>query len=91
MTIKLTQIHTQLGETVLRFEYSDGAVTKTVDINEADLRERLKTVKNIIGRSLTLQDVKETVLQIFAEIRAGKKPLRELFDYTQFIDVDLET
>jgi hypothetical protein len=84
-------VSSQLGETVLRFEYSDGVVTKTVDINEADLRERLKTVKNIIGRSLTLQDVKEVLLQIFAEIRSGKKPLRELFDYTQFIDVDLET
>ena len=89
--IKLKQIQTNLGDAYLTFEYDKEGVTSTVTINKRDIVSRLLTVKQNLGRGLTLQDAKLVIIRLVNELREGKTPLSEDFDYSQFIGVDIET
>ena len=89
--IKLKQVQTSLGEAYLTFEYDKESVVNTVTISKQDIVDRLKTVKQNLGRPLTLQDAKLIIIRLINELREGKTPLSEDFDYNQFIGVDIET
>lgn len=89
--IKLKQIQTNLGDAYLTFEYDKEGITSTVTINKRDVVSRLLTVKQNLGRALTLQDAKLIIIRLINELREGKTPLSEDFDYSQFIGVDIET
>jgi hypothetical protein len=89
--IKLKQVQTSLGEAYLTFEYDKESVVNTVTINKQDIVERLKTVKQNLGRPLAIQDAKLVIIRLINELREGKTPLSEDFDYSQFIGVDIET
>jgi hypothetical protein len=89
--IKLKQIQTNLGDAYLTFEYDKEGVTSTVTINKRDIVNRLLTVKQNLGRALTLQDAKLVIIRLINDLREGKTPLSEDFDYSQFIGVDIET
>jgi len=89
--IKLKQVQTSLGEAYLTFEYDKESVVNTITINKQDIVDRLKTVKQNLGRSLTIQDAKLIIIRLINELREGKTPLSEDFDYSQFIGVDIET
>jgi hypothetical protein len=89
--IKLRQITTENAEIILLFEYDQDDQVYSVKLSYNDIRERLKRVKDFLGRSLTVQDVKLVVIKIINEIRANQIPLLERFDFGQFIGVDLET
>ena len=89
--IRLKQIQTNLGDAYLTFEYDKEGVTSTVTINKRDIVSRLLTVKQNLGRALTLQDAKLVIIRLINELREGKTPLSEDFDYSQFIGVDIET
>ena len=89
--IKLKQITTENAEIILLFEYDQDDQVYSVKLSYNDIRERLKRVKDFLGRSLTVQDVKLVVIKIINEIRANQIPLLERFDFGQFIGVDLET
>ena len=89
--IKLKQITTENAEIILLFEYDQDSQVYSVKLSYNDIRERLKRVKDFLGRSLTVQDVKLVVIKIINEIRANQIPLLERFDFGQFIGVDLET
>jgi len=88
--IKLAQVQTIQAECYLTFEYTHAEQTLTVTINRSDIIERLKTVKKILGRALTLQDAKLAIVRMINEIREGKQQLTEEFDYSKVIGVDLE-
>jgi len=89
--IKLKQITTENAEIILLFEYDQGTQTYNVKLSYNDVRERLKRIKDILGRSLAIQDLKFVIIKIINEIRANQIPLLERFDLSQFIEVDLET
>jgi hypothetical protein len=89
--IKLKQITTENAEIILLFEYDQDSQVYSVKLSYNDIRERLKRIKDFLGRSLTVQDVKLVVIKIINEIRANQIPLLERFDFGQFIGVDLET
>jgi len=89
--IKLKQVQTSLGDAYLTFEYDKEGVVNTVTINKRDIVSRLLTVKQNLGRTLTIQDVKLVTVRLINELREGKTPLSEDFDYSQFIGVDIET
>lgn len=88
--IKLKQVKTILGDAYLEFEYTQGSETKTIIIDRRDVLARLLKVKQLLGRNPTVQDLREVVTRIIAELREGQQPLTTEFDYTQFIGVDLE-
>lgn len=89
--IKLKQIQTSLGEAYLTFEYDKEGFANTVTINKRDIVSRLLTVKQNLGRPLAIQDAKLVIIRLINELREGKTPLSEDFDYSQFIGVDIET
>jgi len=89
--IKIKQVKTTLGRAVLVFEadFPDGT-TRTVEIEESEIKERLMQVRNLLGRPVTIRDLKDVIKAIFNEIRLKKQVLPEIFDYSQFIKTDLE-
>ena len=89
--IKLKQIKTKYGRATLVFEadFPDGTV-RTVEIDDEEIRERLKTVRKILGRPATKTDLKCVIKTLFKELREGKEEIPETFDYAEFIEVDLE-
>lgn len=88
--IKLKQVQTSLGDAYLSFDYDKEGVISAVTVNKQDIVDRLKVVKQKLGRALTVQDAKLVIIKLVNELREGKAPLTEDFDYTQFIGVDLE-
>jgi hypothetical protein len=89
--IRLKQIQINLGDAYLTFEYDKEGSTYTVTMNKRDVVSRLLAVKQNLGRVLTLQDAKLIIIRLINELREGKTPLSEDFDYSQFIGVDIET
>jgi hypothetical protein len=88
--IKISQVSTTNGEIVLKVQYDRDGQVQTVDIRKQDLIDRLKLVRQTLGRSITLVDLKQVIVAVINELRSGKKPLSEDFDYPSFIGVDLE-
>ena len=88
--IKIVQVNTSSGEVVVRIQYDKDSLVFTVDVRKDDLVERLKLVRKTLGRPVTLTDVKQTTVALVNEVRAGKSPLPEDFNYADFIGVDLE-
>jgi hypothetical protein len=89
--IKLRQVITENSEIVFLFDYDQTGQTSSVKITYNEVRERLKHVRDFLGRPLLLQDAKLVVIKIINEVRANKVPLLERFDFSQFVGVDLET
>ena len=88
--IQLIQITTEQGITSFIFEYDLQGQTLTLEMDEREVIEKAREFRMLLGRNPTVQDVKEIVVQIVNEVRAGKKPFLERYDYSKWIGVDLE-
>jgi hypothetical protein len=89
--IKLTAVSTVNAEVTLTFQadFPDSTI-RTVQIPLAEIVEKLKTVKQVLGRNVTVQDAKDVIVTLVNQIRQEKSPLTERFDFTPYIGVDLE-
>jgi len=89
--IKLSAVSTMNGEVTLTFQvdFPDSTI-RTVQIPLAEIVERLKIVKQILGTNITLQDARNVIITIVNQMRQQKSPLTERFDFTAYIGVDLE-
>ena len=89
--IKLKQVLTVLGKGVLVFEtdFPDGTV-KNVQIDLSELEDRLKQLRQLLGRDLTTDDLRDVLKTLFNQIRKGQQPFPQKFDYTALIGVDFE-
>lgn len=89
--IKLKQVATVYGETTLVFEadFPDGLV-REVRIPAAELIERMRALRQLVGRELTLKDARDIIVAVVNQMRVSEKPLVERFDFSQFIGVDFE-
>jgi hypothetical protein len=91
--IKITQVTVENGEINLTITYDmQDETTKTFKLNYLDLVERLKTVRQLLGRPLAVKDAKEALIAIVNQVRAGKKDLPESFlaALQSSVGVDLE-
>jgi len=88
--IKLTSVSTDSHGTVLTFLFDKDGEDQSVSFLLSDVLERLKVVKQKLGRPVTLLDMKLVIIQIVNEVRDGKSSLSERFDLSQFVGVDLE-
>lgn len=88
--IKITQIDVAHGDVRLTVQFSDGTLTRTEIIRFQDLIDKLKVVRELLGRPLKLQDAREALIAIVNEFRAGKRSIPEQFDLASWIGVDLE-
>lgn len=59
-------------------------------LKKQDLFERLRKIRELLGRPLTLQDAKLALIAIVNEVRAGKSGVPEDFNFSSVIDVELE-
>ncbi|MEM2568172.1 MAG: hypothetical protein QXH20_06875 [Candidatus Bathyarchaeia archaeon] len=89
--IRLKQVSTVYGEATLIFE-ADGFPEgiREVKIPLAEVVERLKTVKQVLGRQVTLQDARLAIIKIVNDLRQTQTPIPERFDFTPYIGKDLE-
>jgi len=91
--IRLRQVATVYGETTLIFDVDalapDGSITE-VRIPAADLTVRMRELKRLLGRDLTVNDLRDLVVALVNQMREGRKPLVERFDFTNFLGVDFE-
>lgn len=89
--IRLKQITTVYGETTLVFDvdFPDGSV-RELRIQSADLTDRMRELKRLVGRELTVGDLRNVIVAVVNQMREGKKPLTERFDLSQYVGVDLE-
>ena len=88
--IRLIQIETEHGITSFLFEYSLDEQVLTLEINEREIIEKAREFRMLLGRNPTVQDLKEIAIQIVNEVRQGKRPFLEKYDYSKWIGVDLE-
>jgi glycerol dehydrogenase-like iron-containing ADH family enzyme len=88
--IKLVSVSTDSHGTVLTFLFDKDGENRNVSFLLSDVLERLKAVKQKLGRPVTLADLKLAIIQVINEVRDGKSCLSERFDLSQFIGVDLE-
>ena len=89
--IKLKLVEMRNGETTLVF-VADGFPegTREVEIPLSEIVEKLKTVKQILGQPLTIQDAKNVIITLINQLREQKTPIAKRFDFTKYINVDLE-
>ena len=93
MTIKITQVSTSTGEVTLTIVYDNPAGSGTVftfTLKKQDLFERLRRIRELLGRPLTLQDAKYALIAVVNELRAGRIGVPEDFNFSSVIDVELE-
>ncbi|MCP8308672.1 MAG: hypothetical protein H3Z53_09325 [archaeon] len=88
--IELRQITVTHGETQFVFDYDLEGKTISIIINKRDLNEKLKALRDLLGRDLTLQDLKDVIKSVITQIRKGETPFQQDFDYSELIGVDLE-
>ena len=91
MTIKITQVKNSDGEVILTLRYSTSSgELKTVKIAKEDLVTQFKVLIAITGKNPTVQDLKNILVQMVNEERAGKLKIPDTFDFTTYIGVELE-
>ena len=88
--IKITKVNRSLGDVYLTFQYDKDGQIFTQEMDAREIVERMKALKSLIGRELTLTDLKDIIITLINEMREGKNPLLETFHYENYIGVDLE-
>lgn len=93
MTIKITQVSASSGEIILTITYDNPAgsgLLSTFQLHKQDLGDRLIQVRTLLGRPLTITDAKQALVAIINEVRKGMSGVPEQFDFTPYINVELE-
>ncbi len=92
--IKIRAISMTKGHNIFTVEYSETSSSEThhtVDIDQTDIDERVKTLQAATGKTASDTDIRNIIIRLIAEVRAGVAKLSPTFNYTGLIDVDLET
>lgn len=92
--IKIRAISMTKGHNIFTVEYSETSSSETlhtVDIDQIDIDERVKTLQAATGKTASDTDLRNIIIRLIAEVRAGVAKLSPSFNYTGLIDVDLET
>jgi len=93
MTVKITQVSTSGGEIVLTITYDNpkgSGNLSTFQLHYRDLVDRLVQVTALLGRSVTLTDAQQTLVEIINEVRKNQAGIPQNFDFTPYIGVELE-
>ena len=89
--LKLKQIEVVNGEYALIFE-ADGFPEgiRRIQIPQSEVVERLRELKRLTGRKPTSQDVRDVIKVLVDEMRRKREPFPQRFDFTRWINADLE-
>jgi len=89
--IRVKQILTRTERTILRVEadFPDASV-RLVDLDYAEIEDRLRQVRLLLGREPTEQDLIDVIRAIVNKMREGKLPISRSFQLEQLIGLDIE-
>jgi hypothetical protein len=93
MTVKITQVSTSSGEIVLTITYDNpkgSGTLSTFQLHYRDLVSRLVEVTALLGRSITLTDAQQALVEIISEVRKNATGIPQNFDFTPYIGTELE-
>jgi len=88
--ITLNAVSRSGGQVLLTIEYSTAAGAVIITVDAEQVVDRLKQLRDLVGRAPTLQEAQEVVVQLINELRAGRQPLVEVIPWEDFIGIDLE-
>ena len=94
MTIKISNVSTSGGEVTLTIAYDNprgSGNSFNYKLKKTELYERLREVEKLLGRIITLTDAQETLVAIINEVRSNKSSIPADFDFTQYVNEELET
>jgi len=80
------------GETIVRVEtdFPDASV-RLVDLDYAEIEDRLRQVRLLLGREPTEQDLIDVIRAIVNRMREGKLPVSKPIQLEQLIGLDIES
>ena len=89
--LKLKQVKVVNGEFTLIFD-ADGFPEgiRRIQIPQSEIVERLKELKRLTGRKPTIRDVKDIIKVLVDEMRKKREPFPQRFDFSAWIEADLE-
>jgi hypothetical protein len=94
MTIKITQVASTTGQIVLTITYDNpkgSGNISTFQLSYQDLKDRLIQVAALLGRSVSLTDAQQALIEIINEVRQNQAGIPQDFNFTPYIGVELET
>jgi len=80
------------GETIVRVEadFPDASV-RLVDLDYAEIEDRLRQVRLLLGREPTEQDLIDVIRAMVNRMREGKLPVSRPIQLEQLIGLDIES
>ncbi len=88
--IKIRKVVSSANNTFLTIDYDLDGKVFSVNINAIDIEEKMKELRELLGRELTEQDLKDVIRSFINKIRKGERPFPQRFDYSKLINEDLE-
>ena len=88
--IKIIQVKRDMGQIILTIEYGMTSGNEVIDVDAEQIVDRLKNLRNLLGRKPTQNEAREIVVALINEVRAGREPFVEIVPWENFIGVDLE-
>jgi hypothetical protein len=93
MTVKITQVSSTNGQIMLTIAYDNpkgSGNLSTFQLSYQDLKARLVEVAALLGRNVTLTDAQQALVEIINEVRNNQAGIPQSFDFTPYINVELE-
>jgi hypothetical protein len=78
------------GQVILTLEYSTDTGAVILDLDAEQIIDRLKQLRDLVGRKPTVKEAWEVVVALVNELRAGREPLVDVIAWETYIGVDLE-
>ncbi len=94
MTIKLTQVSTSSGQIMLTVTYDNpkgSGLLSTFQLSYQALVNRLVQVAILLGRNVTFTDAQQILVEIINEARMNQAGIPQNFDFTPYINTELES
>ncbi|MBS7642767.1 MAG: hypothetical protein QW374_04975 [Candidatus Bathyarchaeia archaeon] len=89
--IRIVQVDAKAGRIILRIQADfPDQTTRIIEVDYGDVEDRLRRIRELIGREPTEQDFVDVVKALVNEVRTARKPIRKQFSLDKFIDIDLE-
>jgi hypothetical protein len=79
------------GQVVLTIEYTtESSGNQIIEVDAEQIVDRLKKLRELLGRKPSIGEAQETVVALINEIRARKDPLVDVINWENYIGLDLE-
>jgi hypothetical protein len=88
--IRINAVSRTGGQVILTLEYSIDGGAVILDLDAEHIIDRLKQLRNLVGRKPTASEAREVVVALINELRAGREPLVDVIAWETYIGVDLE-